>query len=120
MYWERRATEKTVALVDQMLGIINSLDDTLNPKYNKHYIGLEKDGRPYNFVTFRPRKNRLLFQVYLPQTEHFDEMIDDSGFDTLPHSGKSYRLRLTKEEIEMKSNVLKELSHRAYERHFGT
>lgn len=119
MYWERRATEKTVALVDQILEIIRSLDATLNPKFNKHYIGLEKDGRAFNFVKFRPKKSRLNFQIYLPKTEHFDKIIDDAGFDTLQHSGKSYQLRLSREEIESKSSILETLSRRAYERYFG-
>lgn len=118
-YWERRATEKTVSLIDRMMETIRSLDGDLNPKYNKYYVGLEKGGRPYNFVIFRPRKSRLIFQIYLPQTDNFDKMIDDAGFDTLEHSGRSYRLRLTKEEIESKSDVLEELSRCAYMEHFG-
>ena len=51
-YWEKRATTETVALADQMLNVLRELDPSLNLKYNKFYIGLEKDGQPFNFVTF--------------------------------------------------------------------
>ena len=50
-YWEKRATTETVALADQMLNVLRELDPSLNLKYNKFYIGLEKDGQD-NFVTF--------------------------------------------------------------------
>lgn len=62
-YWEKRATKATVALADQMLELLRGFDPTLNLKYNKFYIGLEKDGQPYNFVTFRPKKTSLTLSL---------------------------------------------------------
>ncbi len=117
-YWEKRATKETVGLADQMLELLRGFDPTLNLKYNKFYIGLEKDGKPYNFVTFRPKKNQLNFHFKLPQTDELDAKIDEAGLDTLEYNKKweLYRLRLTKDDIKSKSDVLKELSQLAYER----
>ena len=81
-YWEKRATKATVGLTDQMLEILRSFDPTLNLKYNKFYIGVEKDGQPYNFVTFRPKKNTLNFELKLSQTDQLDTKIDAAGLDT--------------------------------------
>jgi hypothetical protein len=61
-YWEKRGSRATVALADQMMNDIKSLDPNLELKYNKFYIGLSKDGQPYNFVTFRPKKSFLTFE----------------------------------------------------------
>ena len=117
-YWEKRATQSTVALADQVLEILHDLDPTLNLKYNKFYIGLEKDGQPYNFVEFRPKKNHINFELKLPQSAELDAKIDDAGLDTLEYNKKwnRYRIRLTEDDIKTKSEILKELSRSAYER----
>ena len=55
-YWEQRATKGTVALADQLLDLLRKFDPTLTLKYNKFYIGLAKNGQPYNFVSFKPKE----------------------------------------------------------------
>ena len=82
-YWEQRASKATVALADKMLDVLREFDSSLNLKYNKFYIGLERDGRPYNFVHFIPRKNQLNVVFKLPQSEELDSKIDDADLDTL-------------------------------------
>ena len=116
-YWEKRATKATVGLADQMLELLRSFDPTLNLKYNKFYIGLEKDGQPYNFILFRPKKNQLNFELKLSQTEELDAKIDEAGLDTLEYNKRwgQYRLRLTKDDIKSKPEVLTELSKLAYD-----
>ena len=37
-----------------MLSIAKEFDASLEPQYNKHYIGIFKSGQPFNFCTFRP------------------------------------------------------------------
>ena len=117
-YWEKRATKATVGLADQMLEILRGFDSTLNLKFNKFYIGLEKDGQAFNFVRFRPQKTRLNLEMKLPQTDDIDTKIDDAEIDTLEYDKKwgNYRLRLTREDIESKSDILKGLSQLAYAR----
>jgi len=118
-YWEeKRGTKATVALANKMLETLREFDPTLNLKHNKFYIGLEKDGQPYNFVSFRPKKNQLNFELKLPQTDAIDEKIDQAELDTLEYNKRwgLYRLRLTKNDIQSKSEVLKELCQMAHDR----
>lgn len=117
-YWEKRATKATVALVDQMLKLLHAIDPTLNLRYNKFYIGLEKDGQAYNFVAFKPRKNQLNFELKLPQSEELDTRIEKAGIPVLEYNKRSglYRLRLSKEDVEKKATFLTELARQAYER----
>ena len=117
-YWENRAATKTVALADQMLSVLRELDPSLSLKYNKFYIGLEKDGRPYNFVSFKPLRNKLTFRLKLPRANELDEKIEEADLSYLEYNTKQnvYRLQLTQDDIQSKSDILKYLSRLAYER----
>jgi hypothetical protein len=105
-------------LADELLNVLRGFDSTLNLKYNKFYIGLEKEGQPYNFVVFRPKKNQLNFELKLPQSKELDAKIEEAGLDALEYNKRygSYTLRLTKEVIASKAGVLKELSRVAFDR----
>ena len=117
-YWEKRGSKPTVSLVDQFLTLLKDLDPSLELKYNKFYIGLSKDGRPYNFVTFKPKKNRLNLELKLPQSDELDGKIEEAGLETLEYSKRwgLYHLNLTKDDIKSNETVLKELARTAYER----
>jgi hypothetical protein len=93
-------------------------DPTLNLRYNKFYIGLEKDGQAYNFVAFKPRKNQLNFELKLPQSEELDTSIEKAGIPVLEYNKRSglYRLQLSKEDVDKKAAFLTELARQAYDR----
>lgn len=117
-YWEKRGSKATVGLADQLLTLLKDLDPSLELKYNKFYIGLSKDGQPYNFIQFRPRKNQIHFELKLPQSDELDAKIEEAGLVTLGYDKRwgRYRLRLTKDDVKSKVTVLKELARTAYER----
>ncbi|MCY4254645.1 MAG: hypothetical protein OXE51_00730 [Gammaproteobacteria bacterium] len=116
-YWEGTATKETVSLADRMLKLLQRFDTALNLKYNKFYIGIEKDGQAFNFVKFRPKKTRINFEIKLPQTDQIDATIDDAGLDTLEYNKRYeiYKIRLTKDDIEGKEDILTKLSKQAYD-----
>ncbi|MEQ1905522.1 MAG: hypothetical protein ABL888_15140 [Pirellulaceae bacterium] len=118
-YWEKRAGKEMLALVDQLLELLKELDSTLELRYNKFYIGLSKYGKAYNFVTFRPMKKHLLFELKLPKTEELDSTIENAGLEALEYNKQwgLYRIRLTKDDFnKAKAVVLKELAKIAYEK----
>jgi predicted transport protein len=117
-YWEKRATTATVSMADEILALIKAFDPSLELKYNKLYIGLSKDGQPFNFVSFRPKKNQLNLELKLPQSDDIDAKIEEAGIETLEYSQRwgRYGLRLTKNDIRAKAAVLKELAKLAYDR----
>ena len=117
-YWENQATKATVALADELLQIAKQFDPTLELKYNKFYIGLSRDGQPFNFVTFRPKKNQLRLELKLPETDDLNTKIENSGIETLDYDKRwgRYRLRLTKNDVKSKAEIIRELMNLAYER----
>jgi predicted transport protein len=117
-YWENQATKATVALADELLQIAKQFDPSLELKYNKFYIGLSRDGQPFNFVQFRPKKNQLRLELKLPETDDPNAKIETSGIETLDYDKRwgRYRLRLTKNDVKSKAEITRELMNLAYER----
>ena len=64
-YWENRGSPITVGMVDSIFNLIKQLDDNLELKYNKFYIGMAKDGQPLNFIIFRPKKSFIRIEPRL-------------------------------------------------------
>jgi len=115
-YWEERGTKATVNLADQLLEIARECDPSLEMKYNKFYIGLSKDGQPYNFILFRPQKNTVRIELKLPRTDETDKYIESTGFEALGYDLRFgyYRLPLQKDDIVKKHEQLKHLIEAAY------
>ena len=116
-YWVGRATKETVALADELLKKLHEFDPSLELNYNKPYIGLKREGRADNFVSFMPRKKNIIFELKLPQTDELNQKIDDAELDQMEYHkrGGRYRFRLTKDDIGSKSDFLLKLAKRAYE-----
>lgn len=116
-YWEQKGTKATIHLADDLLAIAREFDPSLEPKYNRFYIGTSRDGQPFNFILFRPRKNRVNLEIALPRSDEIDARLQTAGIETLEYSNrwKKYRLSLGREDIEKNRDLLKELIGLAYE-----
>jgi hypothetical protein len=101
-YWEAKASKPTVAIADQLLTIVKEFDPDLGLKYNKFYIGLAKNNRPNNFVTFIPKKSTLNLEPRIKQAEEIDEKITAVGLETLGYDKlwSRYRVVLGKEDAK--------------------
>lgn len=80
-YWIKRGTLETVALVDKMLKVVTEIVPGYELKYNKFYIGLSKNGRPDNFVAFRPRKHNLHIEMKSNRSEEVENLIEKGELD---------------------------------------
>ena len=96
------------------------LDRSIEPKYNKSYVGLAKEGRAFNFVIFQPRKNHIILSVRMPKAEDLDTRIDGADIDTLDHRRGMYRLRITKDDLPSKSDFIMKLMGMAYAKRMGS
>jgi hypothetical protein len=82
-YWEKKASRDTVGMVDQLLGIVKQLSPDLQLKYNKFYISLTKNDRPYNFMVFEPRKKIVVVVPRILQSEENDRKIEEAGLSSV-------------------------------------
>lgn len=115
-YWETKSTEDSVQMADEILNFVEEFASGYSLKYNKHYIGISKDGKSQNFISFIPRKSVIILYAKHDQNDEIQELIDSSDLDVLTYDrrSKEYRLRLKKSDIDNNSDILKTLISRAY------
>jgi len=110
-YWISKGSKETVERVDDLFAIVNEVVSNSAPKYNKYYIGVACNGVVDNFVIFRAKKDKTLFEVRLPRSEVVDRLIEDAGLDALAYEvrGKRYRIRLNQNDLVENREVIKHL-----------
>lgn len=120
-YWEKRGSKTTLAMADQLFAVLKDLDQQLDLKYNKFYIGLARNGRPSNFVVFRPKKEWLRLELGLDKADELERKLQEAGLDVMDYDTRwgYYRLRLTKEDVKKHDQLLQSLLKQAYERAVG-
>jgi hypothetical protein len=98
-----------------MQQLIDEVTPGLALKYNKHYIGLARDGLPDNFVQFRARKEHLIAEFRIPRSEEVTALLTDSALDVLEYDKRwgRYRMRLTGTDLASHRDVLLDLIRRA-------
>lgn len=113
-YWEKRGSKQTLAMADEIGEWLHELDPGLELKYNKFYIGLAKDGRPDNFVLFRPQKDVLRAEIKLERSDEVQAQLEASGLDMIDYnrSGR-YRIRVRKADLTKNKDLLISLMARA-------
>ena len=79
-FWESKGTKATLAATDSLLPLVKEVEPKALLKYNKHYIGLEVDGSPLNFVTFMPRKGHVIMSIKVPKTQETDDQLDEKAW----------------------------------------
>ena len=116
-YWIKRGCADTVKLGDEVLEIIKTFASHLEFKYNKFYIGFSENGHANNFTIIRPRKKDLNIEIRLPQSEEVQKIIEEAGLDDMGYEKQwgRYRMRLSKNDLIAKRDVILELLKRGYE-----
>jgi len=120
-YWENSGSKSTVAMADELLEVLRVLNPHLNLKYNKAYIGLEKNGDPNNFVTFQPRKDAIRVEIRLPRTESTDAAIESAGLDMMDYDTRweRHRIRLQRGDVKKHGEILRQLMEFSYKEYGG-
>lgn len=116
-YWEtKRGSPESVQLADRMLELVHSVDPSVSLKYNKHYIGLARDGVAANFLAFRPRRRHIVAEFKNPRDEMLTSRIEDSGLESLsPDRWSNYRISLRDGDIEEHRDLLTDMIRRSYD-----
>ena len=116
-YWEKRASKKTLAIVDELLAIMRKCEPVYDLKYNKGRICLARDGRVDTMVAFHPKKEFCNIGVRLSRSPEMDQKVEASKLDLIDYSEcwNRYRIRLLPEDVAKNAELLTELLKSAYD-----
>ena len=114
-YWEKRATKNSLKLADSILAGLGNVCLGYKLKYNKPYIGIEKNGIVNNFIQFIPRKSTLIMSFKLEKANDIDELLDNSDLDVMSYDKqwKQYRLRLKDSDVKSNWEIIQQLTEKA-------
>lgn len=116
-YWVTKGSKDTVAILDQLVIMLKQFDPALEPRYNKFYVGVAKDGRVSNFVRFRLRKSIVVLNIKLPQSEDVDNRLTAAGLEAVEYNAKwkNYPIRISKSDMAKHADLLGALMRQAYD-----
>lgn len=114
-YWQQKASPESMRVFDGAVKVVQSFEPELTAKYNKHYIGLARNGVARNLAIFRPRKSYVLAEFGIPHSDELTTRLEDAGLDLIAYDvrWKQYRVRLTAEDLDSHEGELRELIERA-------
>lgn len=116
-HWINNGSADTVKMMDQIFELVQEVAPTVQLKYNASYIGLSQDGHPNNFVSFKPKKNHLIFEFKLPRSEDIDGILEKAGLETRTYNTRFgvYGARLMRGDVERNLDTLKLLVKMAFD-----
>lgn len=103
-YWEQKSTPPIMKMTDRLLELVNEQGPGLSLKYNKFYIGLQRNGVADNFIQFRPRKKHLVWEVRIDRNEELDARLEAAGLSTIPYDIRWKRYRFQMMPADLKPN----------------
>jgi hypothetical protein len=115
-YWLTRSSEQTIGLVDQIIKLVQIIDPLFEPKYNKPYIGIAKNGLADNFISFLPRKNHTILEFRIPRSDDISALLESAEIEVLEYKHKwgRYRARIFPDTLLNHSDLILELIKRAH------
>ncbi len=97
--------------VDKFLALVNEYGPTMSLKFNKYYVGLQRDHVPDNFVQFRPRKKFVRLDLRIERSEQLDALIENSSLTSMTYVTRwnTYRVSVVPSDFDTDQEVLREL-----------
>lgn len=86
------------------LRLINQLGDSVSLKYNKHYVGLQRDGIADNVHTFRPRQKHHTCEFRIDRSDELDALIEASGLTPIQYNKRWRRYRLQLKPLDLETH----------------
>ncbi len=80
-YREKKSNKKMLEFTDYMFNELSEFTELYSLKYNKFYIWLSKDWKTNNFISFKPKKNRVYLNIKAEDTDENRKLLDNAWFD---------------------------------------
>ena len=121
-WWEKKASRATLKMVDDMIEFTNEAigdEGGYEAKYNKHYIGLTRNGKTANIMSFRPRKKHIIGEFKIAYDEGQDGELKEAGLDVIPYDSRwgNCRIRILPGDLQKYREQLAPIVRSAHEQY---
>ena len=115
-YWEQRASKQCVEILEGCLALLREFDPEITLNYKKFFVGLARDGRSNNFVSFNPRKQHVVVGVSVKDRIGWTQKLEEAGLTMMPtrQFTRKVRFQLSKQDFEPHVPIVKELFAAAF------
>jgi len=115
-YWEQRASKQCIEILDSCLVILQEFDPEITLNYKKFFVGLARNGRSNNFVTFHPRKQHVVVGASVKDRTGWTQKLEQAGLTMMPvrQFTRKVRFQLSKQDFEPHLPIVKELFTAAF------
>lgn len=115
VYWEEKSSRETLAIVDSLFAIVQTFEPRYELKYNKHFIGLARNGKPDNFLVLQPRKQWVRVGVALPESPDVTSALEQAGLKAeFDPRWRRYVLTVERADLPVRVDALAALIKAAY------
>ena len=120
-YWEKRSSEFSLKLTDELLDLSEQVAPGYVLKYNKYYIGLAKNGLAKNYISFTPRKEVVILSLKIAHEKEIDDELQASDLETLAYDNQfnNYRIRIHQSDLEKERELILKLMQKAFNNYKG-
>lgn len=112
-FWiNKKASNETVQIADQILELINENSLGHEFRYTKVNIRVTKNGQYLPYIVVKPRKKKhLVLVIRAVKSDEIDKIIEDNDLDDMGYMAKGtrYRIRISNEDVNSKKDALREL-----------
>lgn len=113
-YWTDRSSEQSLAITDRVIALAQRNNPKIEAKYNRHYIGLMREGAVDNYAIFYPRKGPVAqCLLRLPESEIASLVAQGLHANRPPDAPDRVRLRLQAADVVTHEALLTDLLRRA-------
>lgn len=114
-HWEQKTSVASLKVMDDLVALINEVVQGIEPRYNKHFIGLTHNDQPNHFVIFGPRKSPyVLTEFKVREDEETITHLNDSGLKYDTKSGK-YRVWVYQNDVSEHRQVFIDLITKSHD-----
>ena len=114
-HWEQKTSSASLKVMDSLITLINEVVSGIEPRYNKHFIGLTHNGQPNHFVIFGPRKNPYaLTEFKAPEDAETSIRLNDSGLKYDTKNGR-YRVWVYQNDLNEHRQVFVDLITKSHD-----
>jgi hypothetical protein len=115
--WEQRSSKAVMDALDQCGELLRTIHAGITINYRKAFIGLAVNGRPNNFVIFKPKRESLRVEVLIADQKRWDEELEHKAITVMSprKAERRVRFKISQGELEANRVLVLDLLKASYE-----